>query len=66
MRDTKPRKRIHNMNRYLILFLLTLGFIVEGFSLADIFFLLASALWLWLPECNQLEKRLFNPRPKGE
>jgi len=59
MHDTRPRKRIYNLNRYLIIALLIIGFVVEGFSAGDVFFLLASSLWLWLPECNRLEKQLF-------
>ena len=52
-------KRIYNLNRYFIVALLSLGFILDGITKGDVFFLLASVLWLWLPECNRLEKRFF-------
>ncbi len=59
-------KRVYNLNRYLIVVLLSLGFVMDGITAGDTFFLLASILWLWLPEFNKLEKRLFNPHSKGE
>jgi len=59
-------KRVYNLNRYFIIALLSLGFITDGITAGDVFFLLASVLWLWLPECNRLEKRFFTSHSKDE
>lgn len=59
-------KRVYNLNRYLIVVLLSLGFVMDGITAGDAFFLLASIIWLWLPECNKLEQRFFSPHHKDD
>jgi len=66
MTDTKQRKRIYNLHRYLIIILLFVGFILDGFSMGDVFFLSASAIWLWSHECNRLEKRIFTHKQRKD
>lgn len=62
----KLYKWIYNLNRYLIIILLSLGFIADGIDLSDLFFLVASVLWLWLPECSRLEKRYLPPKQRDQ
>lgn len=63
-------KRVYNLNRYLIVVLLSMGFVTDeititaGITMGDAFFLLASIIWLWLPECNKLEQRFFTSHSK--
>jgi len=49
------KRRIHNLNRCLIVLLSLLGFSLDGLQLADGFFITSILLWLWQKECDELE-----------
>jgi len=57
--STNQKKRIHNINRVIIIILSALGFFADGFQVNDLVFLAATAMWIWLPELNRFDESLF-------
>lgn len=51
---------IHNVNRLVIAGISIVASLLDGFSAQDILFSVAIVLWLWLPECDRLEERLYD------
>jgi hypothetical protein len=54
------KHRIHNLNRYAIAALSIAGFSADGLQATDLFFLSATALWIWLPECDRWEAYAYD------
>jgi len=48
-------RRLLNFNRVIILALVALGLLSDGFQSGDVYFLLSSILWIWLPRCIKIE-----------
>lgn len=51
---------IHNVNRIVIAGISIIASLLDAISLSDLLFAMAIILWLWLPECDRLEERLYD------
>lgn len=56
---TRPRNRLANLNRVLVFTLTLGGLLLDGSRIADVLYMLAVCLWLWMPQCTRLEAQLL-------
>ncbi len=56
MCSPQTKHRLHNTNRIIIATLTTIGLLMDGYQLSDAIFELSVVIWIWLPECDQLEQ----------
>ena len=56
----QAKHRLHNTNRIIIATLTIVGLLMDGYQLSDLIFGLSVIIWLWLPECDQLEEITLN------
>jgi hypothetical protein len=54
------QRQIHNINRYVIVVLVVIGLWLDGngFSISDLFFGVATLLWLFIRECDFIEAKI--------
>ncbi len=55
--NAQRRIQIIYFNRLVILALTVFGLAMDGFNVSDLVFLLASFVWLWMPDCVRLEAK---------
>lgn len=60
MCSQRQQQKIHNLNRLLIATLSCAGFAMDGIDSSDVLFTISLLLWVWLPECDVVEGKLFD------
>ncbi len=56
---TKQRYQLTNINRLMIFSLTVVGLVMDWPQAADLFFSVASCIWLWMPGCMRMQVQLY-------
>jgi hypothetical protein len=56
----RTSKSLFKLNRVLILVFILMGLASDGFQYGDVFFAMATVLWIWLPFYVRLETTVIN------
>ena len=60
MCNKRQKRMVYNLNRYLICCLIIVGCVVDGINISDAFFVVATLLWVFLPECHKREVKFID------
>lgn len=62
----KQNNQLTNFHRLLVLSLSLIGLSLDGVQTADLFFIAASIIWLWMINVMRWEVKLFNQSISAE
>jgi TRAP-type C4-dicarboxylate transport system permease small subunit len=58
-KNSSTQERIHHINRFVIVVLIVIGLLIDGYQASGLFILCSSIFWLWLPEIERAEATIF-------
>lgn len=60
MCNQQEKNCIHNLNRCAIALASLVAMLIDGINTANCLYLVSAIAWLFLPECDTMEARLFD------